>query len=197
MNQLLNQDLFLIKEHIGIFKAANNFDIFNPETSELMMQCREENLGFFTKMFRFTKYKIMTPFHVEIKSNTGDNILSLKRGATFLGFTPVDVFDENGSLVGKLNRKFRIGGAKIEMCDSNGQLICTLKGNLIGWEFTISKEGQEWASISKKWAGIGKEFFTSADNYVLSINDNVQKDDPTRMLMLAAVLSIDFLLKEN
>ncbi|MEY3845445.1 MAG: hypothetical protein RL293_1867, partial [Bacteroidota bacterium] len=70
-------------------------------------------------------------------------------------------------------------------------------GNLIGWEFTISKEGQEWASISKKWAGIGKEFFTSADNYVLSINDNVQKDDPTRILMLAAVLSIDFLLKEN
>lgn len=197
MHPLLNQPLFLIKEHIGIFKAANNFDIYNPETGEMMMTCREEKLGFFTKMFRFTKYKIMTPFHVEIKSLSGDPILSITRNSSFLGFAPVNVLDEKGNLVGTMKRKFRLGGAKLELNDAMGQLVCTLKGNFIGWDFKITKDEQEWANITKKWAGIGQEFFTSADNYILEMNHLVPKDDQARMLMLGAVLCIDFLLKEN
>lgn len=180
-----------------MFKAANNFDIYNPETGEHMMTCREEKLGFFTKMFRFTKYKMMTPFHVEIKDLSGAPILSITRNASFFGFSLVNILDENGNNVGSMKRKFRLGGAKLELNDVNGQNLCTLKGNFIGWEFKISKENQELANISKKWAGIGKELFTSADNYILSINDNVYGNDQSRMLMLAAVLCIDFLLKES
>ena len=186
MNPLLNNQLFLIKEHIGMFKAANNFDIYNPETGEMMMTCREEKLGFFTKMFRFTKYKMMTPFHVEIKSMSEEPVMSIMRKSSFWGFTPVSVMDEKGKLVGTMKRKFRFG-----------QLICTLKGNFIGWDFKISKDDQEWANITKKWAGIGKELFTSADNYILEINHLVPKDDQVRTIMLGAVLCIDFLLKEN
>jgi uncharacterized protein YxjI len=197
MNPLLNNQLFLIKEHIGIFKAANNFDIYNPETGEMMMTCREEKLGFFTKMFRFTKYKMMTPFHVEIKSLSEEPVMSIMRKSSFWGFAPVNVMDEKGNLVGTMKRKFRLGGAKLELNDAMGQLICTLKGNFIGWDFKISKDDQEWANITKKWAGIGKELFTSADNYILEINHLVPKDDKVRTIMLGAVLCIDFLLKEN
>jgi uncharacterized protein YxjI len=197
MNPLLNNQLFLIKEHIGMFKAANNFDIYNPETGEMMMTCREEKLGFFTKMFRFTKYKMMTPFHVEIKALNGEPVLSIVRNSSFFGFAPVNVLDEKGNLVGTMKRKFRLGGAKLELNDAMGQLICTLKGNFIGWDFKISKDDQEWANITKKWAGIGKELFTSADNYILEINHLVPKDDKVRTIMLGAVLCIDFLLKEN
>jgi uncharacterized protein YxjI len=197
MNPLLQQNLFLIKEHIGMFKAANNFDIYNPETGEQIMTCREEKLGFFTKIFRFTSYKMMTPFHVEINDLSGSPILSITRKSSFFGFALVNVLDENGNMVGSMKRKFRLGGAKLELNDAAGQLLCTLKGNFIGWDFKISKEDQEIASISKKWAGIGKELFTSADNYILAINDQVLENDNARMLMLAAVLCIDFLLKEN
>ena len=54
----------------------------------------------------------------------------------------------------------------------------------------------EYAHVSKKWAGLGKEMFTSADNYMLKINDQVAKDDPVRLLILAAVMCIDMVLKE-
>jgi uncharacterized protein YxjI len=197
MNQLLHQNLFLIKEHIGMFKAANNFDIYNPETGGQMMTCREEKLGFFTKMLRFTSYKMMTPFHVEIKDLSGAPILSITRKSSFFGFALVNILDENGNMVGSMKRKFRLSGAKLELNDANEQILCTLKGNFIGWDFKISKDEQELASISKKWAGIGKELFTSADNYILAIDHQVAENDNTRMLMLAAVLCIDFLLKEK
>jgi uncharacterized protein YxjI len=52
------------------------------------------------------------------------------------------------------------------------------------------------AKVTKKWSGIGKEMFTSADNYVLEINDTVDKTDPLRLLIFAAVICIDMVLKE-
>ena len=61
MENLLHRNLFFVKQHIGLFKAACNFDIYDPSTQQMDLTCREENLGFFTKIFRFTNYKVMTP----------------------------------------------------------------------------------------------------------------------------------------
>jgi uncharacterized protein YxjI len=196
MSKLLNNNFFLIKEHIGLLKVANNYDIYNPETSEMVMICREMQLGVLTKIFRFTKYKIMTPFHVEVMSTREEPIFSVKRGVSIFGFSPVTVFDQNGLEIGQLQRKFRLGGAKIDITDIMNNRLFTLKGNLIGWEFKITNEDLELATISKKWAGLGKELFTSADNYVLSIDNQVENDAVKRSLILGAVLCVDFLLKE-
>ena len=50
--------------------------------------------------------------------------------------------------------------------------------------------------MTKKWAGLGKEMFTSADNYILEIAESVPADSRLRILILAAVLCIDMVLKE-
>ncbi|MFT6634093.1 MAG: hypothetical protein ACJAS4_004068, partial [Bacteriovoracaceae bacterium] len=34
MNNILHQNLFFVKEHIGMFKAANNYDIYSPDSQE-------------------------------------------------------------------------------------------------------------------------------------------------------------------
>lgn len=49
MHPVLNKNLFLVKEHVGMFKAANNYDIYNPETGEIIFECREDRLGIFSK----------------------------------------------------------------------------------------------------------------------------------------------------
>ena len=54
----------------------------------------------------------------------------------------------------------------------------------------------ELANVTKKWAGLGKELFTSADNYMLSIGQSVPSTDASRILILAAVMCIDMVLKE-
>ncbi len=57
MNPILNKNIFLIKEQIGIFKASNNYDVYDPQNNQIILNCREINLGFFAKIFRFTDYK--------------------------------------------------------------------------------------------------------------------------------------------
>lgn len=60
----------------------------------------------------------------------------------------------------------------------------------------MSNDGKEFATVTKKWNGLGKELFTSADNYILQINPQVPADNPLRMLIMAAVMCIDLVLKE-
>jgi uncharacterized protein YxjI len=195
MNSILNQNLFFIKEHVGIFKAANNFDIYNPDSQEIIMNCREENLGFFTKLFRFSDYKRMTPFHIMVKTTDGKPILYVKRGISIF-LSTVEVFDEKDQLVGKFQQKFFSIGGKFDVLDISENVLCTLKGKWTSWDFKFVKDNVEFAHVSKKWAGLGKELFTSADNYMLEIHKDVPENNPMRTLILAAVLCIDMVLKE-
>lgn len=195
MNPILNNNLFFVKEHRGIFKAANNYDIINPNSQELMLLCREQNLGFFSKMLRFTDYKRMTPFDIEITTPTGESILRVKRGVSFFVST-VEVFNEKEQLIGKFKQQFFSLGGKFNVLDVDDRVVCTLKGKWTSWDFKFMQDNQELAHVSKKWAGIGRELFTSADNYMLKINDVVKENDPNRILILAAVMCIDMVLKE-
>ncbi len=196
MHPALNKNLYFVKEHVKMFKAANSFDVFDPQTSELILQCREENLGFFTKMFRFTDYKRMTPFNMEIKTPTGATILTVRRGVSWF-LSTVEVIDEQNRVIGKFKQKFFSIGGKFEVLDASERPLCTLKGRWTSWDFKfVANDGKEFATVTKKWSGIGKELFTSADNYILQVNPEVPADHPLRMLIMAAVMCIDLVLKE-
>ena len=195
MNQILNKNLFFVKEHRGIFKAANNYDIFDPNSQQMMMTCREERLGIFTKMLRFSDYKRATPFDIEIKTADGAKVLTVKRGISIF-LSNVEVFDENDNLVGRFKQKFFTIGGKFDVLDPSDNVVCSLKGKWTSWNFDFIKDDFKLAHVSKKWAGIGREMFTSADNYMLEIDHSVPQNDPVRLLILAAVMCIDMVLKE-
>jgi uncharacterized protein YxjI len=194
MNPIFNQNIFLVKEKIGMFKASNNYDIFNPENNELVLTCREPNLGFFTKLFRFTDYKRMTPFDIEIRTATGELTIQIKRGVTIFR-SDIDVFDGGGRKIGVFKQKFFSFGGRFEVHDHQDNHLCTLQGKWTGWDFKFNKDNKELANVSKKWAGLGKEFFTSADNYVINITD-VAEESALRPLLIAAVMCIDMVFKE-
>lgn len=194
MNPIFNQNIFLVKEQIGMFKASNNFDIFNPENNELVLTCREPNLGFFTKLFRFTDYKRMTPFDIEIRTASGELTIQIKRGVTIFR-SDIDVFDGGGRKIGVFKQKFFSFGGRFEVHDHQDKHLCTLQGKWTGWDFKFNKDNKELANVSKKWAGLGKEFFTSADNYVINITD-VAEESKLRPLLIAAVMCIDMVFKE-
>lgn len=186
---------FLVKEHVGVFKAANNFDIFDPESGKEILVCREDKLGFFTKMLRFTDYKRMTPFHIEIRDIAGNTLIHVKRGVSIF-LSTVEVRDANNVLLGKFQQRFFSVGGKFDVLSPNGEVLCSLKGKWTGWNFTFGLDGVEFAHVRKKWSGIGKEMFTSADNYMLTIDPTIEPDNPLRSLIMAAVMCIDMVLKE-
>jgi uncharacterized protein YxjI len=195
MHATLSSNQFFVKEHTGIFKASNNYDIFDPATNQKTLECREPNLGIITKLFRFTDYKRMTPFHVEIRTPEGTKVLSVKRGFSLL-LSKVEVLDENDKVVGYFKQKFFSIGGKFDVLNASESIVCTLKGKWTSWDFRFVQGNTELASVTKKWAGLGKELFTTADNYMLSINNQAAVENNTRILIVAAVMCIDMVLKE-
>ena len=195
LHPVLNRNLFFVKEHVGIFKAANNYDILDPETKQVILHCREERLHWMTKLLRFTDYKRMTPFHVEIKTPQNEMVVQVKRGISIF-LSKVDVLNGRDMRLGGFKQKFFSIGGAFDVLGLNDQVLCTLKGSWKGFEYSFQKERREIAKVSKKWMGIGKELFTSADNYILQINDTVPANDPVSALILGAVVCIDMVLKE-
>ena len=195
MHDLLNMNRFLVKEHVGLIKAANNYDIYDPESGEMVMVCREDDLGLITKILRFTDLKRNTPFNIQIRTPEGEQLIRVTRGiAIFL--SDVQVYDENEAVIGGFKQRFFSIGGAFDILDARGHSLCSLRGKWTGWDFRFVHNDIEFAHVTKKWAGIGKEFFTSADNYMLEISSSVKENSPIRQLILAAVMCIDMVLKE-
>ncbi len=195
MSNVLDRSLFFVKEHVGMLKAANNFDILDPESGEEIIHCREDNLGILTKLLRFTNYKRYTPFEIELRTPDGEKLITVKRGISIF-LSKVQVLDENDQLIGGFKQKFFTIGGSFRVLDASDNEVCQLKGKRIGWTFRFLDGENELANVTKKWSGLGKELFTTADNYVLTINDSVPPGSPGRKLILAAVMCIDLVLKE-
>ncbi|MCA9268861.1 MAG: oxidoreductase, partial [Planctomycetales bacterium] len=139
--------------------------------------------------------KRMTPFHVEIKTPSGEPVVEVKRGISIF-LSNVDVLDEHSQRIGGFKQKFFSIGGAFSVLDANDQPLCNLKGKWTSWDFRFMAGDNELARVTKKWAGVGKELFTSADNYVLQISEQVPADNPVRQLILGAVMCIDMVLKE-
>jgi uncharacterized protein YxjI len=194
MHTILKHNLFFVKEHIGYFKASTNYDIYD-QNNQLILECREPNLSWFTKLIRFTEYKRMTPFEVTVNTPAGQNILTVRRGWTIFR-SEVEVFDENDVLQGRFRQRMLSLGGKFDIHDENDAVQCSVKGSWSSWDFSFEKDGLQLAQVTKKWAGIGRELFTTADNYVVSIDPTLSDKNETRLLILAAALCIDKVLKE-
>lgn len=194
MHPALDRAAYFVKEHVGMFKAANNYDVMDPESGEVVLECREPNLGWFTKLLRFTDYKRMTPFDVRITAPDGQEVLQVKRGWS-LFLSKVDVL-AGGKRIGGFKQKFFSVGGKFDVLDAEDQKVCTLKGKWTSWDFRFLSGDDELAHVTKKWAGLGKELFTSADNYMLTVSDDIDAGHPIRGLIMAAVMCIDMVLKE-
>lgn len=196
INSIFNRNAFFIKEHTGIFKAANNYDVYDADSGEPLLECREEDLSLLTKILRFTGAKTLTPFNNTVRTIGGQRIMTIRRGISFI-LSDIAILDENDELIGLFKQRFTIIRGRFDVITPDGEVLCELRGNWTSWGFKFLDGDHELASIQKRWAGLAKELFTTADNYVLEIYPDIPKDNRIRALMLAAVLCVDFVFKER
>ena len=132
----------------------------------------------------------------KITTPSGESVCSVHRGFSFF-LSTVEVRDTQNEVIGSFKQHlFSVGGA-FTVLSASGKELCHLKGSWTGWNFRfVADDGTEFAHVTKKWSGVGKELFTSADNYVLEIDESVPTDNPLRQIIFSAVMCIDMVLKE-
>ena len=185
MEDQLNRNLFFVREHPGLFKAASNYDILDPATGLVLLECREEDMSRLVRILRFTDLKRTTPFKIVVMTPDGKTVLRITRGIPIVA-SVVHVLDDAGIPVGSFRQKaFSVSGA-FDVLDAQGNQACRLKGGRAGWTFSFATpDGVELARVNRKWAGLGKELFTGANDYMLEIDEAVPPDSVMRRLVLA------------
>lgn len=200
-NNVLNRTTYFIREHVGLLKLSDTYDILDPETKK-PIGLAEEEPGWLIHLLRLAVNKHWLPTNVfvyEIKDgeDEADVVFSIHRGITIpLLRSRIRIRDAEGNEVGSLQSKvFTLGGA-FAVFDAAGNEVAQVKGDWKGWNFRLLDNLEnEIGAITKKWAGLGKELFTTADNYIISLNDRPAPEKA--MLLLAAGLSIDIVFKET
>ena len=193
---LLNRNAYLIRERVGMLKLTDHYDILDPETGEELGFACEELTGF-EQLLRLFAHKQMLPTKVVIReSEDADPVVVLRRGFTFL-WSKVSVFDENGKEVGFFRSKVFSWGGGFTVHDPAGTQIADVKGDWKGWSFTMTDQrGNQLGQVNKQWAGALKELFTSADNYLITLDESISSNPGLAALLLAAGLAIDIVFKE-
>jgi uncharacterized protein YxjI len=196
---MLNRQTYYIREHVGFLKLSNTYDILDPETQE-QIGIAKEKPGTLVQVLRFLIDKRMLPTKVFVyegtdSENEANLLFSISRGVTLLN-SRVNVLDENGQVLGWFKSKvFSLGGA-FGVFDAAGHEIALLKGDWKGRNFRFLDSNQnEIGKINQQWAGWTKEMFTSADRYIISLNE--QPSPGKAILLLAAGLAVDTVFKES
>ena len=195
-SSLLERTTFFVKERVGILKLTDTYDIFDPASGRQIGIAKEEP-PVWAKWLRLAINKSQMPTAVNVyEDESQPPVLSIKRGFTFLR-SKVQVVSEGRNLGYFRSKLISIGGG-FHVFDTRDQQVAEVKGNWKGWDFRfLNKGGREIGTVTKKWAGLGKELFTSADNYIISLSDLTGSSPDAAALLLAAGLAIDVVFKER
>jgi uncharacterized protein YxjI len=130
------------------------------------------------------------------ESESQPPLVSVRRGFTFIR-SKLHVTAADGRKLGYFRSKLLSIGGGFYVFDSADNQVAEVKGDWKGWNFRfLNKGGREIGTVTKKWAGLGKELLTSADNYIIALTDGETNRD-TRSLLLAAGICIHVVFKES
>lgn len=197
MPGLLDRSTLFVREHIGMFKAANAYDLLDPRSTEVVGRVQERVGGVFRKLLKFTSIKSRMAFHIEFHDLTAGDAVVLTVSRPFTWFrSVVTVADASGRVLGTFRQKLLAWGPKMWVLGPDGTEIASLKGDWKGWNYTFTDASDRvLGTVTKKWAGVGKELFTSADNYIIDVAEDCR--EPTlRALLFAAPITADMVYKE-
>lgn len=196
MSDLLTRDVLVINQKAKLIELTNEYKILDGEGAEIGA-IREEGQSKARKALRLVSNVDQFLTHrLSVYDRDGAKVVELLRPRKIMKST-VAISDGDGRKVGKIVQKNVFGKKRFALEDSMGQLLGAINAeNWRAWDFAIEDAtGSEVGRITKKWAGLLKEGFTTADNYILNVTGEVSPD--LRLMMLASAAGVDLALKQD
>lgn len=196
MSDLLTRDRIIINQKAKIIEVNNEFKILDEQGTQIGA-IRQEGQSALKKVLRFVGDVDQFLTHtLGVFDASGTKVVELTRPRKLIK-SKVIVKDGTGREVGRIVQKNVFGKIRFDLEDTQGQNLGQIKAeNWRAWDFAIvDASDNEIGRISKKWEGLMKNVFTTADNYVLEVVPAVTGD--LRLIALASAAGIDTALKQD
>lgn len=192
---LFNSPVLVVSQKTKLIELTNEYSVYDQGGMQIgsVVQVGQSKakkvLRFVSSLDQFMTHRL------EVRDVAGQVVLMLTRPRKFAK-SRVVVQRPDGFTVGEIAQKNMIGKINFGLM-VNGQEIGQIRGeNWRAWNFAIlDHAGNEIARITKKWEGLLKTAFTTADNYVVQIHRPLQ--DPLLSMVVASALTVDTALKQD
>ncbi len=185
---------FFIDEKVQFIKMTNEYKVFSKSGEQI--GAVKQTLSGGQTVLRLLLNKAMLPFTLNINDQNGQTLVVIKRGWTWFT-SKITILDNTGRLIGIIKQKIRLFKPTFKILNPGMQEVGVITGDWKAWNFEIKDSvGNSIGIITKKWAGIAKELFTTADKYIVTIKPEFTHE-MNKIIILSAAITIDMVLKES
>src|SRR5215217_4898549 len=183
--RLLDRDLVVVRQKAKLVEMNNDYRLLDEEgndigvITEVGQSTARKALRLLSRVDQFLSHTL------EVRDPDGTTVLTLTRPAKIMKST-VTVTDGDGAAVGRIVQQNVLGRIRFALEGPAGESVGQLSAqSWVAWDFSVTDvNDRPVARISKQWAGLLKEGFTTADNYLLTIEPGTT--GPLRTLAFAA-----------
>ena len=192
---LFQQRVLVVSQKAKLIEITNQYSVFDADGNTIghVNQVGQSKVK---KLLRLvSSVDQFLTHHFDITDSGGALVMSITRPAKVFKSTLI-VSDSTGAELGRIVQENVFGKIHFAL-EVGGLKIGAIKAeNWRAWNFAIENaDGGEVARITKKFSGLAREVFTTADSYIVEIHDDLSQ--PLHSLVIAAALSIDTALKQD
>ncbi|NNE74029.1 MAG: DUF2510 domain-containing protein [Acidimicrobiales bacterium] len=192
---LFTEPVLVVNQKAKLIEIHNEYAVFDQHGSQVAA-VRQVGQSAAKKVLRvLTSLDQFMTHSLQIVDMGGNVLLTVTRPAKFFKST-VEVGGPHGETIGRVVQQNMFGKIRFAF-EVDGETIGSMHAeNWRAWNFSLQdRSGTEVARITKTWEGLAKTLFTTADNYVLQIDQPVA--GPLRTLVVASALVVDTALKQD
>jgi uncharacterized protein YxjI len=194
---LFDAPVLVVNQKAKVFEMVAEY-VVRDESGNQLGAVREVGQSKARKVLRFVSQvdDFLTHRYEIVDSSTGSVVLRVTRPRRFLKANVV-ISGPDDAEIGRVVQQNVIGKIRFALVAADGTAVGSINAeNWRAWDFSVcDASGAEVARVTKKWAGLGRELFTTADNYVVSVPSPLA--EPLRSIVVASALCIDTALKQD
>ncbi|MDH4277685.1 MAG: phospholipid scramblase-related protein [Acidimicrobiia bacterium] len=192
---LLDQPILVINQKWKFIEVNNEFAIYDTNGNQIGA-VRQVGQSTLKKIVRFLGDVDQYFTHkYQVVDASGTPQLLITRPAKIFK-SRVIVQDGMGAEVGQIIQRNVFGKIRFGFEVGGQDIGGIFAENWRAWNFSIKDaNGTEVARVTKTFEGLLKTTFTTADNYVLQVHQ--QLPDPLRLMVYASAVTIDTALKQD
>ena len=196
MSNLLSYNRIFVNQKGKLIEVTNEYHIRDENGNDIGM-IRQEGQNALKKVLRlFSKLDQYFTHHYAVYDESGAPVMRMTRPRKFMK-SRVLVAHGHGRPAGEIVQENVFGKIRFGIQDPAGAPLGQIRAeNWRAWNFAIvDTNEQERARITKKWAGLVKAAFTTADNYMLDVDPTLKGD--LQFMTFASAAAFDTALKQD
>jgi hypothetical protein len=184
-----------LTEALLSFERANEYTL-QPKGGSLIgaWHIQEINANGFSILGR-QLFGLLFTFTMELFDSRRNKILVFQR-LPRLYFHALEIYDENGTILGLAKRRFSFVNRVVTVESDTGMVLLKIVGPVWKpWTFYIRRGDADIGTITKKWSGGLRETFTDSDNFSIRFKDAMSPK--LKRLVLGGLMLTDSLYFEG